>query len=237
MKQDRDKILIIIPFAGGSSYSMLRLTDGIIGTDFKILELPGRGKRINEILLSDIDQITNDLYNEVESLIGKYNFFYFYGHSMGGLLGYLLIHKIYREFKKLPECFFVSGYGGPSKLKSTIKVSELNSIDFWNTLKLYGGIPNEISEDEILKDFFEPIIKADFKAIENYKYEFNGTLNFRLIGFFGDNEKTNKEEMNLWQKETEIPISIIKFPGNHFFIYDNWNKIAKIIQSIIDEIV
>lgn len=85
--------LFCIPFSGGNAYSYAEfkkyLPDHI---ELCNLELPGRGKRIAEELLTSIDTMTEDLFRQVESkLEGNYVIF---GHSLGALQGLTLCRHI-----------------------------------------------------------------------------------------------------------------------------------------------
>jgi len=227
--------MFVIPYAGGSYYSMRGIEDELKNHfDVLILELPGRGKRIKEPLISNIDLIVNDLFLKIEPLILKYQSYFIYGHSMGTLLGYLLIQKIITKNNKLPIHFFVSGCGGPSKEQEDKKRHLLPSNKFREILMEYGGSPKEVVEDEVLMDFFEPILRSDFKIIDSYLHKNQNKFKVPITGFFGSEEKTTVEEMELWQEETQYQISLFKFKGNHFFIFNYWKEIGKTIRNIID---
>src|SRR5215213_3277321 len=99
---DRLKITIImekiycfcLPFAGGSRYSYRNYEE--TGSSFLQiipLEYPGRGARIKEPLVSNIDFLVQDLYRQIEGLAGSRKYI-IYGHSMGGLLACLLVRHI-----------------------------------------------------------------------------------------------------------------------------------------------
>ena len=76
------------------------------------MELPGRGQRISEPLLSDIHKIVDDAFLQIKAHI---NIPYaIYGHSLGTLLGFLLVKRILNENLQQPLHLFFSGRGGPS---------------------------------------------------------------------------------------------------------------------------
>ncbi len=223
------KGLIILPFAGGSSYSMKGLSNELKDIDILIYEMPGRGRRVNERLLKNIHHVVDDLYSYATEFIRNHTNYIIYGHSMGSLLGYLLIKKINESNERLPLHFYVSGRGGPAYVDEKKDRYLLPSEDFKAELIELGGCPKELLESDELMNFFEPILRADFEAVETYEYLSSEKLKIPITGFFGSEEETTMQEMKLWQKETVYPVEIIKLRGNHFFIFEHWKEIAAII--------
>lgn len=235
MKNNR--LVILIPFAGGNSFSLKGLSDNLKNVDVLALELPGRGRRIKEKLLNNLDDILVDQLHIINQKIIDYKEYYIYGHSMGSLIGYLLIHKIINSGGSVPKHFFVSGRGGPSKAKKEDKTYYLlPSKEFRENLKEMGGSPDEVLANEELMNFFEPILRSDFKVVETYKYEEKGLLDVPITSMFGSDEEITFEEVQLWQKETNYPLNIIEFPGNHFFIFNHWEEISGIINNVLNSV-
>ena len=81
-------------------------------------------------------------------------------------------------------------------------------------------------------DFFEPIIKADFRAIEEYKYQpMDNPFSIPIFVRVGDEERITSERLNAWQRETLFPINVRRLSGDHFFIF---NDPKLIIEQIIE---
>ena len=226
-----NKVLFIIPYAGGSFYSMKGLVESLSNIDCITLEIPGRGKRINEPLSANLDYVINDLYQKVIDKINKYNEYYFFGHSMGSLLSYLLVQKIIASNFNNPKHLFVSGRGGPSQERKHENTHLLSKEDFWEEIKDMGGLPSEIIENEDLMSFFEPILRSDFELSNNYNYIPSRKLNIPITAFFGSNEDLEKKDKKLWQNETNIDIDIFEFEGDHFYIFNHWDNLASIIMD------
>lgn len=235
MKYKKNKILIIIPYAGGNCYSMKELKESINFIDVQVVELPGRGRRVGEKLLTNIDDIVEDLYDNTFPLIDNYQEFYLFGHSMGALLAFLLTHLIILRTNKSPSCVFVSGKGGPSFIRDRENSFSLPSSEFRKKLKELGGCPDEVLSNEDLMDFFEPILRADFEVIERYNHKKMKRLNSKIVAFYGSEEDVNRDEVLSWQKESILPIEVIELTGNHFFIFNNKFEISKIIKKYIFE--
>jgi surfactin synthase thioesterase subunit len=221
-----------LPFAGGNRYSY-RNYEEVAPSFLRIipLELPGRGARMKEPLLSDIDSLVHDLYRQIEGFVGSGKYV-IYGHSMGGLLACLLARYIRSKNHPLPLHIFITGTPGPSAPSRREKKRHLlNRDDLVAELKELDGMPDGFWEDKELVKFLEPVFRADLKAVENYIYEEAEPLNIPLTVITGTEEHLIKEEIGLWQKETDHPVEFTEMPGGHFFIFKNSYNILRIISD------
>lgn len=222
--------LICIPFAGGNRYSYRQLfSDVPEWLQVHTIEPPGRGRRIKEPLLTDVDSLVDDLYIQVQPFLSTG--YVLYGHSMGALLAFLLTRKIIRENALPPQNLFLSGYVAPSLERKEPEQHHLPKDEFLKMLKELGGIPDELFADEKLLDFYHPVIRADFKAIETYRYKQEAPIPVPVYVMAGDNEKISDEEMNGWAKETTLPLRCRRFRGGHFYIFNHARSIVDIIMN------
>lgn len=210
--------IITFPFAGGNKYSFNFLKHEAI--KLKALEYPGRGQRISEPLLNNINDILEDALNNIISEIGTEDYI-IYGHSLGALVGYLCCKKIGELNMKQPDKLIVSGYRAPFINKKE-SIYNLESDKFWEKIDKYGGIPQDVLLIDELITFFEPILRADFQCVENYVYNSSSDkLTIPINVFYGSDEDITQEEAESWQKETTGKVTVTKLKGNHFFIFDH----------------
>jgi surfactin synthase thioesterase subunit len=224
--------LFCLPFAGASKYSY----NGFVTCapkNIKVIpiDLPGRGSRLGECLLSDINLMVNDIFDQIRPLLSLP--YAIYGHSMGSLAGYLLTKTILSHQLQKPSHLFFSGCIAPSIRKTPVINSSLPSDLFKKRLKEYGGIPDEVLLNDDLMKFFEPILRADFKAVESFKYQETIPFNIPIDVFLGTEENASYEDGLAWQYETQAEVNVRKFSGNHFFIFGNEKEIMHIIASRI----
>ncbi|MAO18048.1 MAG: hypothetical protein CMH44_14445 [Muricauda sp.] len=229
-----DRVIFIIPYAGGSFYSMRGLEEKLKNIDCITLELPGRGERIDEPLSNKLNFVVNDLFEKVIKVIERYDEYYFFGHSFGSLLSYLLVQKIMTSDWDMPKHLFVSGTGGPSKEKKHENIHLLSKNDFRREVKDMGGTTSEVTKSEELMSFFEPIIRSDFELVSQYNYISDRKINIPITAFFGSIDKIELADKKLWQKETNLELDIIEFEGDHFYIFNHWDNLAKTIMDKID---
>jgi surfactin synthase thioesterase subunit len=222
--------VIFLPFAGGSKYSyngFVECAPDLINV--VIVDLPGRGTRYHEPLLTDIERLVDDVYEQIRGYLDQP--YAIYGHSMGTLLGYLLTRKLERENHALPLHLFFTGCVGPSLIAQRKLRHRLPKKEFLQELQELGGSPDEILRNEKLMEFFEPILRADFQAIETYVYQRQAPLDVPITVLLGTEDVATPEDGGSWQTETRYPVEVRKLPGKHFFIFDHQPEIMNLVVN------
>src|ERR1019366_1340812 len=97
---------------------------------------------------------------------GRYALF---GHSMGATLAYLCLLRIRRAGLPLPEALILSGKSAPTIASKDMRYL-LPRAEFVAMLHNMGGCSPEILQEEELLDYFEPILRADFQAVETWQH-------------------------------------------------------------------
>ena len=223
--------LFCFPFAGGSKYSYNNYVK-LANKNIKVIPMdyPGRGLRFKEPLLTVLKPIIDDCFETIKDKLQEP--YAFYGHSMGTMVSYLLIKRIIKEGLPQPLHLFVSGRGGPSVIYAEQARHLLPRDKFRSQLREMGGSPDEVLNDEDLMSFFEPILRADFEALENYIHDgTNDPFDIPITVMFGTQERVTFEQATTWQKETKHKIDLRQFEGKHFFIFDHSQKIMEIVAQ------
>ncbi len=223
----------MLPYAGGNKFAYKCLEERIPAEIEPIaVELPGRGKRFTEPLLTDIVKGIDDIYRQVSPLLGKP--YAIFGHSMGAVLGFLLAQKIIGLGLPPPLRLFCSGrsamwnyppdpwYSRPAK-------------DFWRLITDLGGLPDPALLNDEMRMLFEPILRADFCMIQ--RMEANPPLLTRmdvpLSIFLGKQDKLTAGALT-WQQHTTRPAHIVWFEGGHFYFLDNAMLVAQQIRLLLN---
>jgi surfactin synthase thioesterase subunit len=220
--------LFCLPFAGGSSYSYRDLQRHADDVRFVVLELPGRGRRFSEPLLTTLLDMSDDLFQQIrDRLDGAYAV---YGHSLGAGIGYLLIKRIIREQCPLPQRFFVSGREAPSLPVKQKGRHLLPRAQFIEVLKRFEGTVPEVLENQEMMDLFEPVLRADFQALDTYAYEKTEPFDVPITVMRGSEESVSRDDVLKWQDETIRKIDFLEFSGGHFFIFSHAEEIGRILS-------
>ena len=219
--------LFLLHYAGGSCYSFGFIASLLNSFDVISLELPGRGKRIKEKLITDFELAAQDLGKQIKPVLSG-DKFVIYGHSMGAYLA--LRVSILLEKEGFPaSCVIVSGNEGPGYDDGEYSYM-LDEDAFKTKLKSLGGTPSEIIDNKEVFNFFEPVLRADFEIAERNNLENEIPGNAAIYAMMGDQEK-NVEKIDNWQKFTNSLFEYKIIKGNHFFIYEHPQYIAKLIKE------
>jgi surfactin synthase thioesterase subunit len=222
--------LFCLPYAGGSKYSLFFLKKVLPkNIECHFLEYSGRGTRMHEPFANNINEIVEDLFLKIAPLLDKpYSIF---GHSMGATLTYLLALRIRKAGKPDPLHLFLSGTDAPSVRSNKPLRYLLPKNELIDVVKELGGLPDEILAHEEMLEFFEPILRADFRVLEMYKYEPSLPLQVPFTVMVGNKEDMEEKDILKWQTESSVPLKLFKFSGNHFFILTHQKEIGKVIES------
>jgi surfactin synthase thioesterase subunit len=221
--------LFCIPYAGGNAWSYRALERHVSpGVTLEGLELPGRGRRGLERLCTSLDELADDVFRQIEAraVTGRYAI---YGHSMGALLAYLTAHRIRRAGLTPPESLFLSGSSAPRAPRERER-HLLPPAEFVTMLRELGGCPPQVLEDAEMLEFFEPILRADFKAVETWHAPPAPPLDVPLVVMVGDDDEATAADVAGWAAETTAPCRMVEFSGDHFFILRHWEAIGATIQ-------
>lgn len=227
--------LFLLHFAGGSSFSFDFLKKKL---DYNImsiaLELPGRGKRMDENLIRSKEEAIHDYCRQIVKLRNETPFV-IYGHSMGATLGLSVVSRL-EEMGHFPERLIVSGNAGPGvRKKKDFMRYLLSDSEFKEELRELGGIPEEVLRDDELYEFFAPIIRADFECLEKDFFSEKGiVIKTPIYAMMGTEEETCHEIEN-WSKFTDSDFQYRVLNGNHFFIYRHPEELATVLNNSFSE--
>ena len=228
--------LLCLPYAGGSAAIYLKWKK-YFDSNIEVvpLELAGRGRRMSEDFYDSMLNAVDDIYNIIKPIISDSNYA-FYGHSMGTIMAFELCRKIMSTNERQPLHLFVSGRYPPSASRAEKYLSRLPDDLFLEEVCKLGGTSTALVDNKELCEIFIPIIKADYRIIEDYKYiSSDKKFNYGITAFNGKSDtEVSYNEIKEWGQHTLLQASIYEFDGNHFFINEKAVEITKIINNTID---
>lgn len=105
--------LLCFSHAGGNARVFRRWGEAISGeVEVCPVELPGRGTRLGEGLVSSMPLLVETMAAEIEPLLDLP--FAIFGHSMGGLVGFELARTLRRVYGREPAALLVAAQNAPS---------------------------------------------------------------------------------------------------------------------------
>ena len=226
--------LFFFPYAGGGPSVFINwLIELPAYLEGYAAHYPGRGSRHQEAPINRLTTLVERLYQAIQPLLDKP--FAFFGHSMGGLVAFELIKHLRRNNLSQPTILFVSASEAPHLPNTHPPIHKLPDAEFLNALQELNGIPSELVKHTDLLNLLLPILRADFEAVENYRYVPNELpLNIPIIVFGGlDDPRVSREHLESWSMHTNTRFGSQYFSGDHFFLNTSRDSI---MESIATEI-
>lgn len=218
--------VVCFSFAGGNSFSY-NVFKNHLSFDINLITIdyPGRGRRFPEPLLTDLDLLLEDMYQQVRYAIGEP--YAFYGHSMGGLVAYCMARRILAYNGRPPDCLFITGCRPPSFAHKESHLHNLPADELIAELRMMQGVPEKILLDKDFMNFYAPILRADFAALASYRHEPCDPLDIPFKVITGSSDKIPAEDVVQWQEATTFDLDFKQLMGGHFFIFDHPQAIAQ----------
>lgn len=229
--------LYCFSYAGGSAASyypwQAKLAPAI---EVCAIQLPGRGARFTEPPLRSLAVLVEVLAHVIDGDDGLP--FAFFGHSLGGLVAFELARYCQRRGRAMPERLFVSGSTAPRSRALSRRLHELNDADLIAALRQYNGAPAEVLDEPELMALMLPTVRADFAMAADYEYRAGERLAIPLSVYGGDRDPhVRYEDLGRWQDETNEPITMHCFPGDHFFIQSAHEAVLAQLQIELAQLV
>lgn len=228
--------LFCLPYAGGSE-SAFYSWKGHMQPDIEIcpIQLKGRGRRFNEPCYESLEEAVQDIFEQVQAE-RKGDDYALFGHSMGSLLAYELYYKMAEADSTKPAHMFFSGFKAPNRAGNTEKLHLLNHHLFKEKIIALGGTPEELINHEELFDLFVPLLKSDFKLVENYIYkERTAKMECDITVLNGKGDSMNAKDISDWQNHAAGNCKTLYFEGNHFFLQHHVEQIVRMINKTLTE--
>ena len=232
-----DLRLFCFPHAGGSA-AIYRDWGRLLPKNVAVcpVELPGRGVRLKEPLMTDVRSLAEKLAAELRPYLDLP--FAFFGHSMGALISFELARHLRNRRRSGPAHLFVSGHGGPQLPRRQDPTYDLSEPDFLKRLQTLNGTPKHILENKELMQLVLPVIRADFELVETYIYSAEAPLNCPITAFGGvDDEDAEPSELDEWRVHTTGGFKRHLFPGDHFFIKSSESLLLKTLGRSVSDCV
>ncbi len=213
--------LLCVPYAGGSA-ALFRQWAELFGPHVEVcpVELPGRGVRTAEPPVRDMKQLADSLLEAAE-LLPRDAPLALFGHSMGARISFELALRLGDRVRHL----FASGSAAPEfapRLGGTPggkTIAQLTDEEFRLRLRLLGGTPVEILDDNELMERVMPVVRADFVLVDRYRAEPHAAVKVPITVLRGsDDAMVDAADAERWQLRTNAAFRMLEIPGGHFFL-------------------
>ncbi|WP_243643895.1 thioesterase II family protein [Paenibacillus pinisoli] len=227
--------LFCLPYAGGSAQVYKRWA-GKLHSSIRLIpaELAGRGSRMGQPFYRNTAEAVQDLLPLVRQAALGGGSYALFGHSMGSMLAYELLHALREESMPLPAASFLSGRGAPhSEYEQGRRIHELPDAEFLDEVKQLGGMSAELLQHRELLDLFLPILRADFKLVGEYEPKPRKPLPLRLTILGGKEDSTVKGSLVEWEYYAAGGCDRVLFDGGHFFIHEQESDVVALLNKTL----
>jgi medium-chain acyl-[acyl-carrier-protein] hydrolase len=226
--------LYIFHYSGGGASSFRPLIKELDSSINVIgIQLPGRENRFQEPYVEDLEVLVQDLSRAFQSNMTPNAIFL--GHSMGGGLAYECVNAMRLKGISLPKHLIVSGRRAPHRPRSDVLRSDLTDKEMVEVLNQFGGLNDEIMQNEEVLSFILPLMRADLKVLEQLTPKVGVPLNIPITAIGGSQDSfVLEEDLQAWKQYTTNDFNCQMFEGGHFFLLkESLNSVAQLLNTIV----
>jgi medium-chain acyl-[acyl-carrier-protein] hydrolase len=202
------------------------------GVQLCAVQLPGRGARMREATIDNIQELVTKLADAIAPYLDKP--FAFFGHSMGAAVAFELCRRLRAMNKPLPQHLLVSACRAPHIPLQRAPIHGLTKTEFWRAIDQLNGTPKELLDNAELRDMLEPTLRADLKLIETRQYSEQAPLPVPITAFGGAHDQGASPDMlQAWQEHSSSGFWMRLFPGGHFYHNEHKQLLLKQISELL----
>jgi medium-chain acyl-[acyl-carrier-protein] hydrolase len=218
--------LFCFPYVGGSSAVFKNWAGYSRELEICPIRLPGHEHRLDEAPFNRLRPLVETLAD----VLPWDKPFALFGHSMGALVSFELARELRRRNLPSPLHLFVSARKEPLSATPERQRHLLPAPEFIQELRALGGTPEAVLKESSLMELMLPVLRADFAAIETYKYQHEATLSCPITAFGAYEDKdVPLQELCGWRDQTHNEFRLQMFSGDHFYLLQ---KEAEVVQRI-----
>ncbi len=207
--------LFCLPFAGGGASNFLGWRKLLPEVGVAPIQYPGHETRLDEAPLEHLGQMIDGLADAIAPLLDRP--YMVFGYSMGAKLGFALIQRLEQLGLPAPLRLLVGAHLPPDRKSGAVRAIGLPDEEFKQVLREFGGMPEELFEDEDFCAMALPVLRADF-SLSTQAMTFD-RISCPIVAYAGSEDATARAaEMAGWQRFTKAECSLREFVGGHFFL-------------------
>ncbi|MDF0729677.1 alpha/beta fold hydrolase [Pseudomonas entomophila] len=219
--------LLCLPYSGASAMVYSRWRRKLPAwLQVRPVELPGRGARLGEALQTDMQALARQL--AAEQRLAASTPYALLGHSLGALLAFELAHELQALGCPPPVALFACGTAAPTRREDYDGKNwreAKTDAELIDELRELQGTPEEVLANQELMSLTLPVLRADFLLCGHYAYRQRPPLRCPLHVLGGESDRASEEQLLAWGKETVGEFSQRLFPGGHFFIHEQEDRV------------
>lgn len=240
--------LICFPYAGGGPavfHPWLEMLPETI--DVSVLQLPGRGARLDEAPYTSMEQLVEELTPSLAGVLAQGPPFELFGYSLGSLIAFEVAGQLVVRHGLVAEHLFVGGTRAPrwhtaeqhgldvlqfSPLVGVAEheLPEADLVDMLSTVALGGS--RAALQDEELRQLLLPAVRADFRVYRSYLYKPQPLLPFPITAIGGRADPiVSAIHLTSWQQHTSASCRVRFLSGDHSIIETQRQHLVQLVAE------
>jgi len=229
--EDRDRpVLLCVPFAGAGP-SFFHPWRALAAGRWRVVpvELPGRERRILETPYRNVVEAAKNSVDEVVASLGPAARTVLFGHSLGAVLAYELVHLLITRDVRV-ERLVVSGSPGPWTQRER-RATGLPDDEFLARVEEFAGFRHEALDHPEMRELVLPVLRADCEMHENYVPSTDVPVPVPICSLRGSYDGlVDAAEAQQWRDATTGGFSCAEFPGDHMYLVDRAPEVLDLIE-------
>lgn len=232
--------LIVFHHAGGAAATYHGMAAALPADwELLVLELPGRGKRSAEPLVTSLPALLPRVVADVLPWLAQAAPLALFGHSLGAILA-AEVARACAQRGTPPVWVGISGRVAPSLQGSAPRLSAMDDATLLTELFALGGTPSRAQDIPELRARLLRIVRADISLLETYAPAADrAPLASPITTFAGTGDVwAAPAAMAPWARETRGTCHTRLYPGGHFFFLEaaRGASLASYTRDIVGEI-
>ena len=229
--------LFCIPYAGAGA-RLFREWQKSLPEEVELcpIELPGRGTRLGEAAVTDMNSLVRPMAEALEPLLGLP--YAVLGTSMGALVGFELSRALRRSRGREPAALLAVSQNAPSAPLGRLAARMMSDDELRASLRRFGGMPVEVLDNPRAMRLFLPVLRADYSVVDTYEYEAGEPLRCPIHLFAGEEDPSVSDEgLKGWRRETSSNVTTHSFAGGHFFFQNDEPEFLAAVSARLRELL
>lgn len=209
--------LFCFPYAGGGA-SLFRTWSDDLPPEIEVcpVQLPGREARMAEPLFDRLAPLVEAAADRLMPHLNRS--FAFFGHSMGAMISFELARLLRSRGALSPLHLFASGCL-PPHVPDPNPIHHLPDDGVVQNMRSFGGMSEDILQNEELMRVLLPLLRADSAVTETYVHSPGAPLRCPITAFGGHRDNVVPPgAIEGWSQHTSRGFSSELFDGDHFFL-------------------
>lgn len=196
------------------------------------LSLPGRGSRLQEPLITSMQDLIPQLLHALPELFDKPCVFF--GHSMGAIVAFELTRQLQQEGFPLPLRLVVSAHKAPHMAHDDAPMHRLPDAELVTLLRRLGLVPEEALDSPDLVNLILPPLQADYQLSETYRWSAHGRLSVPITAMGGrDDILATEDDLQHWSACSNS-FDLHLFDGDHFYTQSCQDNVLQTLDRTIE---